>query len=339
SLVQKKHKYFSGYILGNGIIITCRHGFASAEGTYDNQRPVLVRITSQDSKEFDHEIFFQATTLQDLASEGIILFESDDYDVVLLQCEQAIATFETLLFDKLEEGDVWEGGGYPYYNRKNRDTEGLEIFSGTFEGAVSKGKHLQLNVKTELPCMEDWCEASGSPIFIQGKLAGILRRYVKYDSKEKKRIIPNRLTAVYLERLWNTDKKFQRILNNLNNRYCTKSEKVLGLAEQIVKERVKLKEALDSKAEPKQVVRELVKQNLPDFLQYLEQLEAAQKDKRTLALTLLPWYFVNQSVVIDQSAKGAIDIDCISDVAAECSMAALDCRKAYLDASRSPQKP
>ncbi|RWX48352.1 hypothetical protein VT98_11641, partial [Candidatus Electrothrix communis] len=159
---KKTHRYFSGYILGNGIIITCRHGFE--DGKYDNQRPVRVRIKSEDSKGLDHKISFQATTLQGLASEEIILFESKNYDIVLLQCEQATGNFESLLFNELEEPGDWKGGGYPYYNRKNRDTAGLELFSGSFEAVVSEGKHLQLNVITELPRMEDWREASGSPI-------------------------------------------------------------------------------------------------------------------------------------------------------------------------------
>ncbi len=331
---QKKRRYFSGYVLGNGIIITCRHGFADADGTYDNQRPVLVQIPSQDAKEADQEIAFKETTLQGLVNEGVILFESKEYDIVLLQCERAIGDFDSLFLDKLEEPGKWESGGYPYYNRENRDTAGMELFSGSFESVIFEGKHLQLNVTTELANMKDWREASGSPVFIQEKLAGILRRYFQYDSSGNKQIIPNRLTAIYLKRLWDTDDNFRHILGQLNNGYSTKSKKIIELAGKIIAKRTGLKSSLTDTTKPSQFARELVTRNLPDFLQRLEQLDTNQDDKRILALTLLPWYFINQSVVIDQSAKGAIDIDCVYDVAAECSMAAFDNRTAYIDAYR-----
>lgn len=257
---------------------------------------------------------------------------------MLLHCEQAAANIDLLLLNELEEPGDWKGGGYPYYNRETQDTDGLELFSGTFEAPAAGGKHLQLNVTTTLPCMRDWREASGSPIFIQGKLAGILRRYFEYDSERKKEVIPNRLTAVYLKRLWDGDEEFRRILQKFDTSYSTKSEKILKLADQMLNEKANLKKALGGSAEPGQVVRELVQQSLPDFLEYIEQLDTNQEDRRTLALALLPWYFINQSVVIDRSAEGAIDIDCICDVAAECSMAAFDCRKAYVTASRPAGK-
>ncbi|MCI5137494.1 MAG: hypothetical protein D3922_03560 [Candidatus Electrothrix sp. AR1] len=232
---KKTNRYFSGYILGNGIIITCRHGFATADGKYDHQRPLLVRIASQDSKDSDYEVPFQETTLQGLVNEGIILFESKNYDIVLLQCEPVTGIFESLLTNELEQPGDWEAGGYPYYNRDNRATAGLELFSGSFETVVSEGKHLQLNVTTELPRMEDWREASGSPIFIQGKLAGILCRYFEYDSKRKKQVIPKRLTAVYLK---NDKETLAEAVLNLNKHQlmemCSdlhKKEKLSGIKE------------------------------------------------------------------------------------------------------------
>ncbi|MGB5686543.1 MAG: hypothetical protein WBM35_12065, partial [Candidatus Electrothrix sp.] len=225
---EKKHKHFSGYILGDGIIITCRHGFADQDA-YDQQRPI--QIISQENK---YTIDFNSFDIKGLLDEGIILFESATYDIVLLRCEQASAKFEGLLTNKLEESGKWTGGGYPYYSRANSDTDGLELFSGEFEIVVSAGNYLQLYVNTKLPCMNDWHEISGSPVFIREKLAGIICRYFEYDSKGKKVIIPHRLTAVYLQRLWEADKQFQTLLNKIDSSF-DKSAKILQQAESLLK--------------------------------------------------------------------------------------------------------
>jgi hypothetical protein len=330
---KKTHRYFSGYILGKRVIITCRHGFAAADGKYDNQRPLLVRIRLQNSKNPDYEISFQATTLQGLEDEEIILFASQDYDIVLLHCEQAPGTFTPLLFNELESPGNWEGGGYPYYNREDRDTAGLEFFSGSFEAPAAEGKHLQLNVTTTLPHMKDWREASGSPILIQGKLAGILRRYFEYDSQGKKQVIPNRLTAVYLKRLWN-DPNESEFRQFIEEKLCSAPsvfrEKIKALLKQNFKLQEKLLAHLKSDKEMLvDAVLNLSKQQLMDICSELNRTEKISGISELLFYAMAFLYTEETEICFKQQPikdKPYIDVPVVRDEACEFLMASQDGR-------------
>ena len=332
-----KHEYFSGYILGDGVIITCLHGFLDSEGWYDPERNIVIQ-----SQGFKEEVSFEGNTansLKDTSGDKLILFSAKKYDVALLQCDTAKARFDGLLLRELEEKGVWDAGGYPRYNINNGKAGGYENFSGVFNPAVATEDFLKLKIKNpELDEMANWQEVSGSPVFIPEKLTGIVVEYSTFrNTDDEQEGIKNGLKAVCLKRLWDADKKFQYILRELEDS-CGKSAKILREAEQLLENNEQFKKVLGNKDGVRQIVRNLAEQDLSNFLQHLDKLEARQEDKRTFALALLPWYFVNQSVVIDQSAKSAVDIECIYDVAAECSMAALDCREAHLSACRPADK-
>ncbi|CAK8712696.1 hypothetical protein KKHLCK_01715 [Candidatus Electrothrix laxa] len=331
-----QHAYFSGYILGNGIIITCFHGFSEPEGKYDSQRPIVIQFQA----EILEEISFQGETaadLMDMSAEKLLIFFSDKHDVALLKCDKAKGQFDGLLMQQLDKRGDWDAGGYPRYNIKNEAAGGYENFSGVFNAPAITEHRLKLNITNpQLDAMESWQEVSGSPVFINDKLAGIVIAYSTFcnlnDQEEERK---NGLTVALLQRLWDADKQFQTLLEKIDSSF-DKSEKILQQAESLLKPLLKnneqLKNALDSEANVGQIVRNLTKQNLSDFLDHLDALKTAtQEDRRALALTLLPWYFIDQSVIIDRSTENTIDIQCVYDVAAECSMAALDCRKANID--------
>ncbi|MCI5162473.1 MAG: hypothetical protein D3917_10760 [Candidatus Electrothrix sp. AX5] len=334
-LTDGNRQYFSGYILGDGVIITCLHGFTDPDVKYDPERKIIIR-----SQSFKEDISFKGDTvdsLEDTSGNKLILFSAKEYDVALMQCNTAKARFAGLLLREPDSKGVWDAGGYPRYNI-NQGT-GYENFSGEFNPAVTTESFLKLKViNPELEDMASWQEVSGSPVFIAEKLAAIVIEYSTHcDPKNQQKQIRNGLKTVHLKRLHEADEEFRRILRELEDS-CGKSAKILQEAEQLLENNEQFKKVLDNKAGARQIVRNLAEQDLPNFLQHLDKLEARREDKRTLALALLPWYFVNQSVVIDQSAKNAVDIDCIYDVAAECSMAALDCREAHLSACRPADK-
>ncbi len=71
------------------------------------------------------------------------------------------------------------------------------------------------------------------------------------------------------------------------------------------------------------------------MLASLKGLSTATGKITDFIMILLPWYFVDQAIVIDEEVIGlcenAIDIKCISDVAAEFSVAAFSGRGAHVE--------
>lgn len=138
-LVATTHLYSSGYILGNGLILTCRHSFISDKGTqFDNGKPI--KIVSQG---FEGEIQFQGKTLNDLIEEQVIIFTSEKYDIALLSCK-AVADFEEFHLEELNTAGTWECGGYPVFNHKGKNTSGYKNFDGTFTAVEHNGIYLYL---------------------------------------------------------------------------------------------------------------------------------------------------------------------------------------------------
>ncbi len=238
-LCNNKSSHFSGYIIADGLIITCRHGFVR---TSDYQgKPIKIN-----SKEFDSSVEIKASkNIQDLINNETILFESEKYDIVLLKCSDARGVFSPLNFNKIESGKdcKWKGGGYPYFNRNESETKGYEEFSGHVSSAVSGTSFLKLYVDKDVPKMEYWKEASGSPVFINNQLAGILRKQSQFENeKGNTEVIDKEIQASYLKALWddNECKKFKKIFEGLLHKQKSFAydalEKLLDEEEELKKE-------------------------------------------------------------------------------------------------------
>lgn len=216
-LCNNKSSHFSGFIIADGLIVTCRHGFAR---TSDYQgKPIEIY-----SKEFDSSVEIKTSkNIQDLIKNETILFESKKYDIVLLKCNDAKGVFSPINLNKIESGEEckWQGGGYPYFNRDESETRGYDEFFGHVSSAVSDTSFLKLTVLKDVPKMEYWKEVSGSPVFINNQLVGIVKKQSNFKNKKgDTEVINKEIQATYLKALWNDENcaEFKKILQELQHK-------------------------------------------------------------------------------------------------------------------------
>jgi len=207
------YSYFSGYIIGDGTIITCRHGFVK-EGISDYKKDESIEVVAQGYK--SRIPLNGASNINELNGNGngIILFESEKYDIVIFKDEKAKGQYSDLALSEWDDLADWEGGGYPSYNADEEETKGYESLDGQASAAAIDGKVLKLKTNKSLVAMQGWNSVSGSPIFPRGKtnLIGIVRNYDQDVNKQ--------LEAVYLKRLWDDEVEqadFKRVLNHVRS--------------------------------------------------------------------------------------------------------------------------
>lgn len=226
-LSNGKHEYFSGFIIANELVITCRHGFDSQQ-KYDTGRPLKIL-----SQTLDEKFPIESSSINGLIDDGIIVFESSKYDIALLKLKGLDAHNYRLYLDELHTKGEWSGGGYPYFNREDKVTNGYKNLSGDYEAVENKSIHISLVPKLKLAEVKHWKEASGSPVFIENRLAGILQFYSTYkDENKQTRQIPHEIKASYLKRLWddpneNFKNLIQQALVHHSSFYKEKIQKLL----------------------------------------------------------------------------------------------------------------
>lgn len=192
---------FTGYVLCDGLILTCLHGFTADERRFDDQRSI--KITCQ-SNIIDETVSFSGNQFSEmLTSDGgedgkPVLYASEDFDVALLACSNVKAVFHPIRFIR---GDQWKSGGFPAFNVAG-EANGFELFGGTHLGSSNEGCSLNITV-TEPKLKSDayWGDASGSPVFVDGDLVGVLEKY--RPEAEGSFVIG------YLQRLWDRNDGFQ----------------------------------------------------------------------------------------------------------------------------------
>jgi hypothetical protein len=211
-LADGKSEYFSGYIFANGYLITCLHGFMGSDEKHIYDTDQKIKIISQGVEESLELSSEDPDAL--LENDKIILYKSEKYDVVILHHKNLKGGFQQLHLDELEEKGEFDAGGYPYFNHKNsEDSNGFTPFHGTHSAIAHKSKLLDLSsITIQVPKMEHWREVSGSPVFVDNKLTGIIQKYDKYDDQYETYELKN-LKATYLKRLWeDEDETFQDFL-------------------------------------------------------------------------------------------------------------------------------
>ena len=331
--------YFSGYIIGNGMILTCQHGFVSKSNShYDTNKKIQISSSS-----IETTIPLNVINLQGLVDEEIVCFASVKYDIALLACESDSlkVPYQNLHLTELDadHGYQWIAGGYPFFNKDEKETQGYKHFSGKCESVEQKATKISLTVNIELVEMANWNEASGSPIFIDNKLAGIVRKYTNEVRHE--------LKASYLKRLWDdpNEPEFRRILEPLQHshlssiKHCVE-QKIYDTAKDFLKQNEILTFSLAKQGESTdQTLDRLCAKNLLDLLSDLENrkkgaAEDIQQKISVFALKFLPYYFSDKAVIIDkaiqQKYEATIDLACVSDVAVEFSLASFDSREANI---------
>lgn len=232
-LSDGKSAFFSGYLIGAETLITCRHGFTNFD-SYDDQEPIIIS-TQEDCNKIN---ISGSQNFKKLIENNHVLYESSEYDVVLLKCSLPQTNFDKIFFKNILSKDIWEGGGYPYFNRNNK-SEGYTDLDGKVINSPYSDHSVTLSVNTRLEDMDHWQEVSGSPIFINGQLAGLIYEYIVYEDKNGGLIeIQHQFRAVKLQYLWENDSDFRRDLEKLRPppKSLDKLRKLLEVSDTSLKE-------------------------------------------------------------------------------------------------------
>lgn len=221
-LADGDFSYFSGYMLAENVLITCAHGFSESPH-YASQQPL--RLFTEQS---NAELMLPAENYADLLQcEDFVLYHSPvtEYDLLIFYCDglnTLKAPYQELQTAGFYAAGQWAAGGFPFFARANTATQGYRNFDGTFS-ALETGNHT-LSLKVEQPeiaAMQDWASVSGSPIFINSKLAGIISQYSDYqDAQNRTQIIPRELQATCLMQVLNKDANFKALIERLRREDC-----------------------------------------------------------------------------------------------------------------------
>lgn len=196
--------HFTGYVLCDGLILTCRHGFTADDRRFDDQR--LIKVVCQSGK-INEEIDFSGCQFSEIVPSDDcqdgkpVLYASQDFDIALLSCPNVKAVYHPI--KPLRDG-AWKSGGFPEFNVAG-EANGFELFGGTHLGCKNEGCYLSISVvEPELKNDAHWAMASGSPIFVGNNLVAVLKEY---------RPAANGSFVVgYLQRLWDRNDGFQEII-------------------------------------------------------------------------------------------------------------------------------
>lgn len=318
------HWHFTGYVLCSGLIITCRHGFAEGR-EFDEKRPI--KVVCQGNK-IDETIPFKGKYLADLLATSAseidkpILYESEDFDVVLLACPDVEAEFSTIKY--LSDSGGWTSGGFPRFVAE-AEANGFELFAGTHLGSKNEGCYLSMTVVD--PAVRDdadWSNASGSPIFDGNKLVGVLKEYRKAAQGS--------FVVGYLHRLWERNDEFKATIEKFiptNDSYPQAEAK--GFLEHT--DNAELKEALrklvpsvNSSEDLYQYLLGLDKTELMAVFQQLDREHAATS--KPLLISLLSAAFEDVSIhTTDLVEQPYHTVSVASPAACEFLMAAYDKRQ------------
>jgi len=251
-------------------------------------------------------------------------YENSDFDIALVtfadEFLDSLDKIEKTEIGKAKVHDKWYGAGYPKF-AENGECRNKEPLKGSCYHCPENDEFFDIECD-KVPICKEWGGVSGAPLFIENKLSGVI---VQFDKATEN----TNFAASAIWKLLAIDDFSNKVLDR------NKPEKILQSAQQFLRKNPGLKNALDHEAMEKNIVLNLVAQNLPELLENLDNLHVDKEQRRTFVLKLLPWYFRNQAVVIDEAVlrlkEEAIDIDCAGEVAAECCVAAFSEREAYLD--------
>ncbi len=252
-----------------------------------------------------------------------IAYKNSDYDIAIISFPEhklkSLPAVERIQIGSVQSDDRWHGAGYPKFAENNQSRKMVELKGKTYH-------HQEGNKLYDLDCAKDaikreWGGVSGSPVFVNDKLAGVILKFARDLKNTHFRASP----------IWEllTEDKFRHCFINreIDEQIKAKIQKWFESNEHTLK-------LLSNKEGESalQVTDNLVKYDLPELIAHLETKisQHSQSDISQLACQLLPYYFVNQAVIIDEALiaghETAIDLECVSEVAAECSVAAFSKR-------------
>lgn len=176
-LENNQYSYFSGYILTDGLIITCYHGFTDTEGlAYACKKPIVI----SSFKYPEVKVVFDSPDINGFRAKSMAYY-SEAADIAVLKCETSVtAPLREIYNYPVRNRDPYDSGGFPTFKRDlaKLAAKGYKPFYGNAEDFVDGVDTFSLNVEsTKADKHRQWKAISGGPVLIHGKLAGIIKQY------------------------------------------------------------------------------------------------------------------------------------------------------------------
>lgn len=265
------------------------------------------------------------------------VFACDDSDVAIIKFPEAIIdtlpSIKRAEFGQTSSNAKWSGAGYPKFAEDNNKCRTMEQVQGDAYHCQEGDAFFDLECRKLVPRVEkinQWGGISGAPVFVDDKLVAVIS---KFDPSTDN-------THFRASAIWALVGKgdFNDCITQTDI-----DQQIKQKAQQWLESYPDVKNAFASNGEDaKGIVERLAGFELPDLLEHLESEkdEANELAEKNLHISefvrrFLPYYFANHAVIIDESLitheKKAINIDCVTDVAAECCIAAFTNRPVNID--------
>ncbi|MCP4696836.1 MAG: hypothetical protein GY862_08300 [Gammaproteobacteria bacterium] len=314
----------TGYPVAKDLVITARHAVYPEGAT---PRKLKLRWYNQSD---------EAREKQEIELSGCVAWDGGEkLDVVLITCQLPVSGFGCLSSRKPETGMEWESEGFAQAGawgtvRPPTPMKG-EVFS-----AADASDTFQLGTDNPVSKDEGWQGASGSPVFVEGKIIGII-------TSCPRKFNATRFNATPVWKLLQED-KFRRLVG------YDKREKQLSWARQELKARLGNDKVLSelcacleqAKSSAETIAAALLESPIEQILGALGKAHFNLKQQndsagleciRDLLYILLPSVFDYGSVALVQGEKkgfryNVLSLPAATKTAAEIIMAGVDMRAA-----------
>jgi Trypsin-like peptidase domain len=111
-----------------------------------------------------------------IAEEAEVLWENRDLDVAVLACPPAPAPFTHLASGPLADRSSWESRGCARAAGPGRSVaDSMVSLAGKASAVVEHQDRFELAVEAPPADVKDWSGISGAPVFVDGRIYGVLR--------------------------------------------------------------------------------------------------------------------------------------------------------------------
>lgn len=265
------------------------------------------------------------------------VFACDDSDVAIIKFPEAIIdtlpSIKRAEFGQTSSNAKWSGAGYPKFAEDNNKCRTMEQVQGDAYHCQEGDSFFDLECRKLVVRVEkinQWGGISGAPVFVDDKLVAVIS---KFDPSTEN-------THFRASAIW-------ALVGNDDFKDCITQtdidQQIKRNTQQWLESDPDVKNALGSNGKDAQgIIEKLANFELPDLLEHLESEkdefnEQAEKNQyiSQFIRRFLPYYFANHAVIIDESLitheTKAIDINCVTEVAAECCIAAFTKRPVNID--------
>ncbi len=159
----------TGYPVGKDLILTARHVlYPKPPNRRDSRYPVAIRWHYYRSGDDADWI--------EISDDDIVWESQGELDAALIHCQRPpdAVSWGIVSRDRPRDGTQWISEGFPraakYDNRRNPSS-----FIGTVCSKAPTEPYFELTVETAPEGEEGWKGASGMPVFVNGKILGVVR--------------------------------------------------------------------------------------------------------------------------------------------------------------------